>query len=30
MDDPDVRSPRDSHIRLMAERGSIEWQQVSG
>ncbi len=30
MDDPDVRSPRDSHIRLMAERGSIEWQQASG
>ena len=29
-DDPDVQSPRDRHIRIMAERGRIGWQRATG
>src|SRR3954471_1657104 len=29
-DDPDAQSPRDRHIRLMAERGRIGWQRATG
>jgi hypothetical protein len=29
-DDPEAQSPRDRHIRLMAERGRIGWQQETG
>ena len=29
-DDPDAYSPRDRHIRLMAERGRIGWQRATG
>ena len=29
-DNPDAQSPRDRHIRLMAERGRIGWQQATG
>ncbi len=29
-DDPDAQSPRDRHIRLMAERGRIRWQRATG
>ena len=28
--DPDQQSPRDRHIRLMAERGRIGWQRATG
>lgn len=29
-DNPDAQSPRDRHIRLMAERGRIGWQRATG
>ena len=29
-DHPDAQSPRDRHIRLMAERGRIGWQRATG
>jgi hypothetical protein len=28
--DPDKQSPRDRHVRLMAERGRIGWQRATG
>jgi len=28
--DPDRQSPRDRHIRLMAERGRIDWPRATG
>ena len=29
-DDPAKQSPRDRHIRLIAERGRMEWQRATG
>ena len=29
-DDPEAQSPRDRHIRLVAERGRIGWQRATG
>jgi hypothetical protein len=29
-DNPDAQSPRDRHLRLMAERGRIGWQRATG